>query len=79
MRTAETDKWIKEFQRRLKSRMEYLEISQLELSKRTGIHQAEISRYVRGKNIPLANNISKLARALSMDVRDLIDFLTTDY
>lgn len=74
MRTAETDKWIKEFRRRLKSRMEYLEISQLEPSKRTGIDQAEISRYVRGKNIPLANNVLKLARALGMNVRDLIDF-----
>lgn len=66
--------WTAEFKHRLRERMEYLEITQKELSKRSGVSQALISRYVLGKNIPSAYHISLLAKALITTSDKLINF-----
>ena len=68
------NQWKKEFAHRLKARMEYLDISQNELAKRTGIPQPVIGAYVHGRCMPLAMNIAKLAKALIMSSSELIDF-----
>ena len=74
MKRAEEKEWIYEFSRRLKERMEYLEMSQTELAKRSGVPQSSISQYVNGRKKPSAYVIPKLAKALVCSVADLIDF-----
>ncbi|OCG56600.1 helix-turn-helix domain-containing protein [Gilliamella sp. Fer4-1] len=54
------------FAKRLIQRRAQLEYSQEDLSKRTGIAAAQISRYEAGKNKPRANIISKLANHLGV-------------
>ncbi|MBX4133442.1 helix-turn-helix transcriptional regulator [Frischella sp. Ac48] len=54
------------FAKRLIQRRAQLEYSQEELSKRTGIAAAQISRYEAGINKPRANIISKLANHLGV-------------
>lgn len=36
------------------------------------IHRADISRFIRGKNIPLAENLGPIARCLGVAVADLL-------
>ena len=67
-------KWRYEFARRIRERLEYLELSQRELSRRTGIPQGTISRYASGSMTPKADVIPKLAKGLILPVSELIDF-----
>jgi transcriptional regulator with XRE-family HTH domain len=67
-------KYKQEFAKRLRDRMEYLEIGQRRLSDHSGIHQVTISLYMHGKRVPRADTAAKLAIALAMPVEDLIGF-----
>jgi DNA-binding XRE family transcriptional regulator len=67
------ESWRTVFSRRLWSRMETLDYSKADLSSITGISRAEIGNYLKGKNTPSAYNVIQLARALNMDVEELID------
>ena len=66
-------KYAQEVGRRIKARLEYFDMTQLELSKRSGVDHSEISKYIRGKTMPLAMSAVKIAHALNMNVSDLID------
>jgi transcriptional regulator with XRE-family HTH domain len=68
------DEWLQEFSRRLVARMEYLEMTQTELTKRSGLDQMSISHYVNGKHCPIGYHVAALAEALIMKSSDLIDF-----
>lgn len=60
-----------EFGRRMKKLMFRRHITQEELTKKTGITQCMISRYVNGISIPTFINVDKIARALNCSVDDL--------
>lgn len=60
--------------RRIRARMEELDINQKELSKRSGITPASISCYCRGTDIPKADAVVKLAAGLHMTTDELINF-----
>lgn len=72
MLNANKEQFQKEFSYRLKARMEYLELTQLELAKRSGLTQASISMHINGKVMPTAYTLAKLAKALIMSADDLI-------
>ena len=74
MKRSEEQKWKDEFARRLRWRLDELEMSQCELSRRIDIPQNSISTWCNGKVTPKAAVIPKLAKGLSMKVSDLIDF-----
>lgn len=57
---------------KLAVRMALLRVSQSELSRRTGISQSTISGWYRGKGIPNADQVIKLARALDCEVKELL-------
>ena len=61
----------KEFCRRLRRRMYVKNITQTELSKRTGIGQDLSSRYISGKANPTLHNVYKIARALGCSIDEL--------
>lgn len=46
--------------------------SQVELSRRSGVHTSQISRYLRGKEVPHAANAAKLAAACGVSVAELL-------
>ena len=74
MKHLSEQEWTLEFKYRLRDRMEYLEINQTELSKRSGVSAQLIGRYLTGKNNPSAYHVTLLAKALIMPVDKLINF-----
>lgn len=61
-----------EFSKRLYKMLDRKGITQLELSKRTGISTMAISKYINRKATPSLHNANKIARALGCSVDDLI-------
>ena len=59
-----------EFARRLRRLMMVYCVNQNELSERTGISQAMISKYVTGKSEPGFYNLDKIARALGCSTEE---------
>lgn len=45
-----------------------------EISKRTGISEAAIHRYISGKSLPNAWNCVRLARGLGVPITDIVDY-----
>lgn len=61
----------KEFGIRLRKVMQWKGITQKELSDKTGITQAAISRYVKGHVSPSFYTVDKIAKALDCTIEDL--------
>ena len=61
-----------EFGRRLRRIMDFKHINQLELSKKTGISNVTISKYICGKATPSFYNAVKIARVLDCSITELI-------
>ena len=59
-----------EFGRRLRKMMTKRQISQQELSEKTGISQSSISYYLTGQKLPSFYNLDKLARVLDCSTDD---------
>lgn len=59
---------MKTFSQRLKKAMDERQITQSDLSSKTGIGKSSISQYLSGKNIPTALKMSMLADALDVPV-----------
>ena len=59
-----------EFGRRLRKMMFRKNVTQIELSERTGISQTLLSRYIMGKSNPGFYNVDKIAKALDCSVDD---------
>ena len=53
--------WMRIFAGNLQSLMDELEMSQSELSRRTGISQGTISRYLRAETMPSVNALVNIA------------------
>jgi len=58
--------------RRIKSLRKYKKLTQLQLSKLTGIDQANMSKMERGRNRPRLDTIEKIANGLRMSVQQLL-------
>lgn len=67
------EKWKREFSARLSNKMASSRIAGYELSKRTGISEVSISKYLHGHSIPSARNIDLIAAALNCTASELID------
>ena len=63
---------IQDFQWRFKRTMTLRLIGQAQLAERSGISQATISNYLTGKSMPDILKLNKLARALDVDVAELL-------
>jgi transcriptional regulator with XRE-family HTH domain len=50
-------------------------LSQLELARRIGASQPQVSDWMQGKKIPQASNLTKLAEAMNMPEEDLVRLL----
>lgn len=61
-----------EFSKRLYKMLERKHITQLELSRRTGISMITINKYVNRKATPSFHNADKIARALGCNMDNLI-------
>ena len=70
---SDEDKWKREFSARLFNKMANSRIAGYELSKRTGISEVSISKYLHGHSIPSARNIDLIAAALNCTASELID------
>lgn len=66
--------WLDIFSNNLLDMMEEANVSQHELSRRTGIAQATISRYITKKQMPSVRAIVNISYALNCDAFDIIDF-----
>ncbi|MBQ7244601.1 MAG: helix-turn-helix transcriptional regulator [Bacilli bacterium] len=62
------------FASRLRDALEYKKMTAAELSRKSGIDQAAISRYKKGLYAPNRNNIFLLARALGVNPTWLLGF-----
>lgn len=63
---------IQDFQWRLRRTMTVKCIGQSKLAERSGISQGTISNYLSGKSIPDILKLNSLARALNVDVSELL-------
>lgn len=63
---------VQDFQCRLKRTMTIHCIGQAQLAEMSGISQATISNYLTGKSMPDILKLNKLARALDVDVAELL-------
>lgn len=66
--------WVEEFSNNLRAVMREEKITQRQLANKSGMSQADISRYINGKQIPSCRAIINLAYALHCSTDDLIDF-----
>ena len=66
--------WLEEFGNNLQALMREIGINQKELSIRSGLSQADISRYANCQQVPSAIAVIKLAYALDCSTDDLIEF-----
>ena len=73
------ERWLREFAARLRHRMEYLGLNQLELAKRAGITRPTVSAWLTLRNSPTAINIVKIAKVLAVKPEYLIDFPDSTY
>ena len=73
------ERWMREFATRLRHRMEYLGLNQMELAKRSGVTRPAISAWLTRRNTPTAINIVKIAKVLAVKPEYLIDFPDSTY
>lgn len=67
--------WMRIFAGNLQSLMDELEMSQSELSRRTGISQGTISRYLRAETMPSVNALVNIACVFPWaTINDLVCF-----
>ena len=66
--------WSKQFAIAIKDQMSRCNLTQKELSIRSGIHEGTISRYCNGKRIPNGETILLLAKTLKCSCDDLCLF-----
>ena len=69
--TMSDQEYAKEFSARLRRMLIRRGVSQLMLSKRTGISNVTVSNYVRGKKVPSLPNLARIAKALNCAMDDL--------
>ena len=66
--------WLRNFGKTLSEMLKDARMTQRELADATGLSEAAISNYVRGKQIPTIRAIINICYELSCNTDDLIDF-----
>ena len=66
--------WIKIFGDNLKEMLEEEKITQMDLSKKTGLSIVTINRYINKQQMPTIKAVLSISYALNCNVSDLIDF-----
>lgn len=67
------DQWRSEFGRRLRNRIISAGLHQDKVSELTGISRVSLSKYMNGKALPSAYNLSRIARVLKCSAGELTD------
>lgn len=63
---------MSKFAMNLKKLMIEREMTAADISRKTGITQAALSRYINGKRIPKINSVIKIAKALNVPIELLL-------
>lgn len=63
--------WVWLFKRKLKNIMAYTHVTQLELSRRVGVSQVMMHKYIRGTAAPSSYKLYLIAESLGCSVKDL--------
>lgn len=63
---------MSKFTMNLKKLMIEREMTAADISRKTGITQATLSRYINGKRIPKINSVIKIAKALNVPIELLL-------
>ena len=63
---------MSKFTMNLKKLMIEREMTAADISRKTGITQATLSRYINGKRIPNINSVIKIAKALNVPIELLM-------
>lgn len=63
---------MSKFTMNLKKLMIEREMTAADISRKTGITQAALSRYINGKRIPKINSVIKIAKALNVPIELLM-------
>lgn len=66
--------WLDIFGDNLQDILKDQNISQRELSNKTGLSEASISNYINKRRVPSLKALINISYALNFDVSDLIDF-----
>lgn len=66
--------WRKKFSKRIIDAMQYMDITQKELSISTNIPESTLSDYIAARRTPKASVVVNIAKALRYDTDELIDF-----
>lgn len=66
------EQWTQEFTTRLRRKMNSEGVNQRQLSQRTGLSEASISKYISGERTPKGPTLTKLAKALNASLYELI-------
>lgn len=65
--------WREEFSKRVKYKMDLLNMSQRELAKRSGVAEGSLSRYLGCLRTPRADTVVNISKALKCKVAELIE------
>lgn len=65
--------WRKRFSNRLTSLIELVGINQTDLSKKSGISETSISRYINGEQTPSLYHAVKISKAIDIPLDTLTD------
>lgn len=68
------DIWLKEFSRKIKKKMKFKRITQIELADNIGISRLTVSRYVNGQRVPDYLTLKKISKVLNCPLDEITDF-----
>ena len=68
------DIWLKEFSRKIKKKMKFKRITQIELAASIGISRLTVSRYVNGQRVPDYLTLKKISKVLNCPLDEITDF-----
>lgn len=68
------DIWLKEFSRKIKKKMKFKRITQIELADNIGVSRLTASRYVNGQRVPDYLTLKKISKVLNCPLDEITDF-----
>lgn len=68
------DIWLKEFSRKIKKKMKFKRITQVELADRIGVSRLTVSRYINGQRVPDYLTLKKISKILNCPLDEITDF-----
>lgn len=68
------DIWLKEFSRKIKKKMKFKRITQVELADRIGVSRLTVNRYINGQRVPDYLTLKKISKILNCPLDEITDF-----